>query len=284
MARETRQTALWMPRGHKVNEHILIDAITQELGAVVATLLGGSPSVDPSGAPASSAAWAVKYTVRGPLDGTVSLIIPVDDAARLTSTVLGFDDAPPDDAVIDNLQEIAKQIAGSLNISPDLDGIKLSADDPATRQTAVAPGAIWVEITVGDLVLKAAVTTAIVAAAAEAPKPAARPAQGPVLTSPARSDGPRPTPVPPNLDLILDMDLPLWVRFGWTNMTLQALSKLGPGATVDLERTPDEPVEVLVNNIVIARGEVVVVSGNYGVRVTEVVSAQERIRSMGPAN
>ena len=267
-----------------MNQDILIDAITQELGAVVATLLGGSPYVDPNGTPASSAAWMVKYTVRGPIEGTVSLMIPVDDAVRLTSTVLGFDDAPPDDAVIDNLQEIAKQIAGSLNISPDLDGIKLSADDPATRQASVAPGAIWVEIRVGDLVLKAAVTSSLAATTAEAPRPAAKTAPAPVLASPARPAGPPPTPVPANLDLILDMDLPMWVRFGWTHMSLQALSKLGPGTTLDLERTPDDPVEVLVNNIVIARGEVVVVSGNYGVRVTEVVSAQERIRSMGPSN
>jgi len=267
-----------------VNEHILIDLITQELGAVVATLLGGAPSVDPNGTPDGSAAWMVKYTVRGSIAGTVSLSIPVDDAARLTATVLGFDDAPPDDAVIDNLQEIAKQIAGSLNISGDLEGIKLSADDPATRQAAVPSGAIWVEITVGGLALKAAVTSTLAAPAAESSRPAARPGPAQVLTSPVRSGGPRPTPVPANLDLILDMDLPLWVRFGWTNMSLQALSKLGPGTTLDLERAPDDPVEVLVNDIVIARGEVVVVSGNYGVRVTEVVSAQERIRSMGPAN
>ena len=63
-------------------------------------------------------------------------------------------------------------------------------------------------------------------------------------------------------------------------MTLQALTKLGPGTTLDLERSPDDPVDVMVNNTVIARGEVVVVAGNYGVRVTEVVSASDRIRSM----
>lgn len=286
MARETPQKALWSARGRKVNEHILIDAITQELGVVVATLLGGSPTVDPNGTPAGTAAWMVKYTVHGPLEGSAQLLIPVDDAAKLTSTVLGFEEAPPDDAVIDNLQEIAKQIAGSLNISPDLAGIKLSVDDPATRQSVVAAGAIWVGISVGDLEMKAAVLSALVAVQAEASKTASKPAPAPApaLTSPVRADGPPPTTVPPNLDLILDMDLPLWVRFGWTNMTLQSLAKLGPGTTVDLERAPDDPVEVLVNNIVIARGEVVVVSGNYGVRVTEVVSAQDRIRSMGPAN
>lgn len=267
-----------------MNEHILIGAITEELGAVVATLMGGEPSVNPNGKPVDSAVWMVKYTVTGAVEGTADLLIPVEDAGRLTATVLGFDDNPPDDAVTDNLQEIAKQIAGSLNVQPDLEGIRLSADDPATRLNGVPAGSFWVEITVGDLVLRAAVSSGMKSSRAAAPMPAARPVAPPMAPSPVRSDGPPPTPVPPNLDLILDMDLPLWVRFGWTNMTLQALSKLGPGTTLDLERAPDDPVEVLVNNIVVARGEVVVVSGNYGVRVTEVVSTQDRIRSMGPAS
>jgi len=50
---------------------------------------------------------------------------------------------------------------------------------------------------------------------------------------------------------------------------------------IDLDRSPDEPVEVLINDKVVARGEVVVVAGNYGVRVTEVVSAADRIRTLG---
>jgi flagellar motor switch protein FliN len=86
---------------------------------------------------------------------------------------------------------------------------------------------------------------------------------------------------PPNLEVILDIDLPLAVRFGGTEMTIDALSRLGPGALIDLGRSPDEPVDVLVNGRMVARGEVVVVGGNYGVRVTEVVSAADRLRSMG---
>jgi len=84
-----------------------------------------------------------------------------------------------------------------------------------------------------------------------------------------------------NLDVILDIDLPLSVRFGTTDLTMDALTRLGPGALIDLGRTPDEPVDLLVNGRLVARGEVVVVSGNYGVRVLEVVSAADRLRSMG---
>jgi flagellar motor switch protein FliN/FliY len=88
----------------------------------------------------------------------------------------------------------------------------------------------------------------------------------------------------PSLDVILDMELPLVVRFGRTEMTLKALSSLAPGAVIDLGRSPDDPVEVLVSNKVVARGEVVTVSGNYGVRITDVISPAERVRYMEVAS
>jgi len=86
--------------------------------------------------------------------------------------------------------------------------------------------------------------------------------------------------MPANLDVILDIELPLVVRFAQTTLTLQALSRLGPGSVIDLDRSPEEPVDVLVNGRLIARGEVVVAAGNYGVRIAEVLTADERIRLM----
>ncbi|MEI6668808.1 MAG: FliM/FliN family flagellar motor switch protein [Acidobacteriota bacterium] len=264
-----------------MTEQTLAQAIADELGTVVATLLGGESSVRPDAAP-PSAVWVLPFDVEGALQGSATLLIPADDAGRLTSKVLGFEDGPPDDAVIDNLQEIAKQIAGSLNIKPEFDGIRLSADQPATSQPSAPGNTKWVEITVGDLTLKAGLSCALIVV--HVPVQAAAQKSEPARSSPSHVENPAGPGVPQNLDLILDMELPLWVRFGWTNMTLQDLTKLAPGTTVDLERQPDDPVEVLVNNIVVAKGEVVVVAGNYGVRVTEVMSAQERIRSMGPAS
>lgn len=266
-----------------MDEQILARAIAEELGTVIATLLGGESSVQAGGAP-SSAVWALRFAVRGSLQGIETLAIPADDAGRLTSKVLGFEEGPPDDAIIDNLQEIAKQIAGSLNVKPGFEGVRMSADEPAVSYPSAPDNTSWIRISVGDLVLQAGLSGALTVVQAATPAPVQTVAPAETAQAPGRVDHPTGPGVPPNLDLILDMELPLWVRFGWTNMTLQALSKLGPGTTVDLEREPEDPVEVLVNNIVVARGEVVVVAGNYGVRVTEVVSAQERIRSMGPAS
>ena len=82
------------------------------------------------------------------------------------------------------------------------------------------------------------------------------------------------------IEVILDIDLPVVVRFGRTELPLRALTRLGPGSVIDLGRSPDDPVEVMVSNHVVARGEVVIVGGNYGIRITDVVSPTERMRSM----
>jgi flagellar motor switch protein FliN/FliY len=76
-------------------------------------------------------------------------------------------------------------------------------------------------------------------------------------------------PADTRLDAVLDVELPLVVRFGRAVMPLRALADLGPGSVIDMGRSPDEPVELLVGERIIARGEVVIVSGNYGVRITE---------------
>jgi flagellar motor switch protein FliN/FliY len=82
------------------------------------------------------------------------------------------------------------------------------------------------------------------------------------------------------LDAILDIDLPVVVRFGRSELPLRAVTRLAPGSVIDLGRSPDDPVELLVSDRVVARGEVVVVGGNYGIRIVDVVSPSERMRSM----
>jgi flagellar motor switch protein FliN/FliY len=76
------------------------------------------------------------------------------------------------------------------------------------------------------------------------------------------------------LDAVLEVDLPLVVRFGRAVMPLRALADLGPGSVIDMGRSPDEPVELLVGDRLVARGEVVIVGGNYGVRITELTGHQ----------
>ena len=84
----------------------------------------------------------------------------------------------------------------------------------------------------------------------------------------------------PTFDLLLDVELPVCVSFGGAEMQLKDVLKLTTGSIVELNRSVAEPVELIVNNCVIARGEVVVVEGNYGIRIKQVISRQERLRTL----
>jgi flagellar motor switch protein FliN/FliY len=82
---------------------------------------------------------------------------------------------------------------------------------------------------------------------------------------------------PKGMEFLLDVELPVSICFGNAAMPLKDLLKLTTGAVVELDRQPDEPVDVIVNNTVIARGEVVVVEGNYGVRISQIINRQQRL-------
>jgi flagellar motor switch protein FliN/FliY len=75
--------------------------------------------------------------------------------------------------------------------------------------------------------------------------------------------------------LLMGVKLPIRVLLGRTQLSLRDITQLGNGAVVELDCSPDDPVEIIVNDRVIAHGEVVVVSGNYGVRVTKIASRQD---------
>jgi flagellar motor switch protein FliN/FliY len=83
-----------------------------------------------------------------------------------------------------------------------------------------------------------------------------------------------------NLELLMDVQLPVSIRFGETEMVLEEVVKLGVGSVIELNSGIDQPVELVVNNRVLARGEIVTVDGFYGIRVTEVTSAGERFKSL----
>jgi len=74
--------------------------------------------------------------------------------------------------------------------------------------------------------------------------------------------------------LLMGVKLPIRILLGRTALSLRDIAQLGNGSVVELDCAPDDPVEIIVNDRVIARGEVVVVSGNYGVRVTRIASQQ----------
>ena len=80
-----------------------------------------------------------------------------------------------------------------------------------------------------------------------------------------------------NLELLLDVSLRVSVELGRTDLAIKDVLALGPGSVVELDKLAGEPVDILVNDRLIAKGEVVVVDENFGVRVTDIVSPQKRI-------
>ena len=111
--------------------------------------------------------------------------------------------------------------------------------------------------------------------------PPAEAETAPVASAPKEgSDGNRVPAHSRTMDLLLDVDLPVSISFGKALLPMKDVLKLTTGSIVELNRGLNEPVEVLVNHCLIARGEVVVVEGNYGVRIQEIASRQDRLRSL----
>ena len=82
------------------------------------------------------------------------------------------------------------------------------------------------------------------------------------------------------LELVMDVEVPVSVRFGKKQMLLEEILKLGQGSFIQLDRAVEDPVELLVNQKLLATGEVVVIDGRYAIRITEIVSPAERIQTL----
>jgi len=87
--------------------------------------------------------------------------------------------------------------------------------------------------------------------------------------------------MPRNLDFLLDVTLQVSVEVGRTRMTVQDLLQLGQGSVVELSKLAGEPLDIFINERLVARGEAVIVNEKFGVRITDIISQQERVNSLG---
>lgn len=90
-----------------------------------------------------------------------------------------------------------------------------------------------------------------------------------------------PTGTPKNIEFLLDIPMNISVYVGSTKMAIRDLLQLAQGSVIELDKLAGEPMDVMVNNKLVAKGEVVVVNEKFGIRLTEVVSAVERIQQLG---
>lgn len=85
---------------------------------------------------------------------------------------------------------------------------------------------------------------------------------------------------PHNIDLILDVNVELTVELGRKRMLIKDILEVGPGSILELNKLAGEPVDLFVNNKLLARGEVVVINENFGVRIIDIIVPEQRIRNL----
>lgn len=119
---------------------------------------------------------------------------------------------------------------------------------------------------------------------AYAPQPAARPAVPNVPVQPVQFAPLQPQTLPAgtegNFGLIMDVPMQVTVELGRTKKLIRDILELAPGSVIELDKLAGEPVDIFVNTKLIARGEVVVIDENFGVRVTEIVSPVDRLKTL----
>jgi len=251
----------------------------------------------------------VKANYQKGLNGTLFFTLPLKEGTMLVDLMLGGEGAPAEELVGDSkdaLAETFNQVMGSANQTlSDLAGetfaianveILAMAPDAAAYAEQLGQGGFQditlpttqdslsttVHLLFPDLLLqqlkrKLGLVEAPAAAPEPSPASVAATVSAPVRQAPVASG---PPPDSGNLDLLLDIQLPVVVRMGQTEMQMGELLKLTPGAILELNRSADAPVELLVNGKLIAKGEVVVVEGNFAFRITEIDTRAARIRSL----
>ena len=248
-----------------MNSHGLLQEVIEQLRLLLGTRLGAPADIAP--ATLSGQMWTLRTTIAANLQITFAFDQP--GASALAQAFSGTETAS-DDGIKQALRELCDDVAAAAAAKlaptsddhlPDVDGdpelqewAATSTDATVAVSCAALPATLIVSLSASG----AAIATGDATAAPGHHAPATE------SVSPAE-----------RLDVLLDIDLPLLVRFGCTQLPLKALSRLGPGSLIDLSRAPDDPVELLVGERLVARGEVVVVSGSYGIRVLEVVGTRD---------
>jgi flagellar motor switch protein FliN len=219
------------------------------------------------------------------LAGKQGFVLSKKDAVRLSQLLL----AEPEDgssAMTDDhrdaIAELFRQFAGAA--ASALKGLaggevsfKWSGLEPFPGEPAERAGMQWSSPGLASIALVAELDAGLMTAL----NPVAAPVvQALELPTPALPPAPLAQARDPKLELLMDVELDVTLRFGERQMVLHDILDLSAGSVVELNQYVQDPVELLVGNKVIARGEVVVVDGSYGLRVLEIVSPMERIASL----
>jgi flagellar motor switch protein FliN len=239
-------------------------------GAMAGDPLAQEPvSVAPAGA--DSFIWRQPFSLAG--GAAVEIAIPAAGWRLIGGRILaaaGIEEATDEDskpAYLEVLQQSLSGLASALSAAVGREVVCGKGEEAPSM--GAAPG---VQFGAGGQIFSCRFSAS--EALLDALRPAPPAPEAPAVTQAA--------PAPPSnpFDLLYDVELPVSVSFGRAHLPVKEVLKLASGSIVELNRGIAEPVEIIVNNCVIARGEVVVVEGNYGVRILEIISRSERLRTL----
>jgi flagellar motor switch protein FliN/FliY len=199
----------------------------------------------------------------------------------------GIETSEPADARNTYLEVLSQALSGmSRNLSERLHRQADCENGKETEAPAPDSTSFQVELNLGDAPVEpisfrlAATFARTLNFNAPVVGPAEPAPQVPTAAGPIAGHDMAPVHKPQAFDLLMEVELPVSVSFGRAALPLKDVLKLITGSIVELNRPISDPVEVIVNNCVIARGEVVVVEGNYGVRIKEIISREKRLRTL----
>ena len=263
--------------------------------------------------PARAVAVELSFVQGG--QGSLYLLLPEALTFTVVGCLLGEPPAALDGSARGALAEVAGQLAGAGlgAVAEQTAGVPLAFDPPGVGEPGLLPplpGELLLatfDLTLGDgpaahcAVLLPGVTARSLLTLTQPPAPTrAAPAAGPAVAGRPAHATPAPAAAavrtaslpelapamghaaagPRNIDLILDVTLQVTVELGRTKKQIREVLALGPGSLLELDKLAGEAVDVLVNGKLIARGEVVVIDENFGVRITDIVSPAERAATL----
>lgn len=216
------------------------------------------------------------------LSGAHEILLSHNDALTLARLILGEETTEPGVVTSDHedaLREMVNQMLSSASSSLKVFfGKPVGLQFAELRQVEAADGFSphAVAIAVGHLTVDG-VPRAKIALTIPA---SARDEAVQVAGTPPEAESEAAGKTAPGLDMILDISMPITVELGRTRMLIRDILALGPGSVIELDKLAGEPVDLLVNDRPIAKGEVVVIDENFGVRLTQISQATDRLRSL----
>ncbi|HEV2446043.1 MAG TPA: FliM/FliN family flagellar motor switch protein [Candidatus Sulfopaludibacter sp.] len=251
-----------------------LECWTECAGTLFAQALAGEPElVESFPRPLDPGSFGWEATLEGDPSGRFSVTV---DGAILDAPLLG--EGPEQKGAWEELlHEVAESAAGQL----------LAKTGKKCRVVSFASGDIRSQVSQafqlrqGDrawaILVRDETSAPVNAPQEEKGAPAVKARSEP---APPRDSAANVPELSPGLELMLDVELEATLRFGCREMPLGEILELGPGDVVELDRHVTDPVDLIVGDKIVARGDVVLVNGNFGLRVTEVAAPRKRLESI----